>query len=125
MDKQTVDIRSMSMAIQTVLYEEHLADLTTIDKITEEIKRKTVKFEKHTESILATIEGVNVTYKSTAPHINKSCYNCTFFLMGEDMIHGTCLAKKQPSRYVCGIGTCNEFNSLMSPNVTLSASRSK
>lgn len=110
--KDTADIRNMTLAIQTVLVEGQIMNSITINTITEEIKRRTMKFESHMDAIINDFRGNPITYKSTAPHLKMSCYNCKFFLIGDDMIQGTCELKNYPSPTVSGIGTCDEFTSL-------------
>lgn len=112
MEKDTADIRNMTIAIQTVLVEGQIMNTATINTITEEIKRRTMKFENLMNAIINDFEEKPITYKSTAPHLKKSCYNCKFFQMGDDMIQGTCERKSHPSPTVSGIGTCNDFTCL-------------
>lgn len=112
MEKDTIDIRNMTIAIQTVLVNDSFMSSVTTNSITEVIKRRTLSFENHMNSIISDFEGNSMTYKSTAPHLNKSCYNCQFFRMGDNMIQGICERKNHPTPTVSGIGTCDDFTSL-------------
>ncbi|MEX2414953.1 MAG: hypothetical protein WD424_02320 [Paenibacillaceae bacterium] len=120
MEKDTADIRNMTIAIQSVLVEGQIMNTVTINTITEEIKRRTMMFEDRMNAIINDFEGNPITYKSTAPHLNKSCYNCEFFQIGDDMIQGTCERKSHPSPTVSGIGTCDDFTSLANNSRLLS-----
>ncbi len=80
--------------------------------MSEKIERRAIPFEKQMNKIINDYEARTNTYKSTASHINKSCYNCLFFCIGDDMIQGTCDRKIIPSPKVSGIGTCDDFTFL-------------
>ncbi|HEY0828331.1 MAG TPA: hypothetical protein VGE40_09565, partial [Bacilli bacterium] len=51
-----------------------------------------------------------MNYRSMAPHINTSCYNCLFFEVSADMLNGTChLSEQENGKSAIGVGTCDGF----------------
>jgi hypothetical protein len=105
-------IRYMTIAIQIILINDSIVNSEPKDTINEIIKRRTLSFENHMNSIIRNFEGNPMAYKSIAPHLNMSCYNCQFFRMGVNMLQGICERKNHPTSTVCGIGTCDEFTSM-------------
>jgi hypothetical protein len=46
-----------------------------------------------------------MTYYSISPELKRSCYNCRYFELGADMLHGNCPRFGR----VSATGTCNHF----------------
>jgi hypothetical protein len=51
-----------------------------------------------------------MAYKSVAPSLKISCYNCQFFQVSGDMMNGKCfLSPASTGKSAIGIGTCEHF----------------
>lgn len=50
-----------------------------------------------------------MTYKSVAPDLKSSCYNCRFFQLSSDMMNGFCHQSSPQGKSAIGIGTCGRF----------------
>lgn len=49
-------------------------------------------------------------YKSIAPQLKTSCYNCLHFEVSDDMLNGTCYFNiHHKGKAAIGIGTCESF----------------
>lgn len=51
-----------------------------------------------------------MTYRSVAPQLKSSCYNCRHFQTSEDMLNGLCFHNTTDAgKAAIGIGTCGHF----------------
>lgn len=52
-----------------------------------------------------------MAYKSMAPQLKMSCYNCQHFVVSSDMMNGQCFHNSSSNgKSAIGIGTCDSFN---------------
>jgi hypothetical protein len=52
-----------------------------------------------------------MSYRSIAPQLKISCYNCRFFQLSDDMLNGMCFYhSRENGKAAIGIGTCSNFS---------------